>query len=165
VDAINQNTKFGPPIEEVFGLRPKIAMTVSHGDNRQICKLEFRPTQDDVVTPLAMIDELVIEIIPPSMRGKPGRANGIVCAGFCMKFGDCQDFWLAQAGQEVKVLVHRIGEERMWLAVVQFKSYQGELLRDLACNSIDHLTLVVREGRLTISGRTSSFQPAFGKIR
>jgi hypothetical protein len=127
VDAINLNTKFGPPIEEVFRLRPNIAMTVSYGDNRQICKLELRPTQDDVVIPLASIDELVIEIIPPSIRGKPGRANGIVCAGFCMKFTDYQDFWLIQAGQDVKVLPRLVGEERIWLAVVQFKSCQGEL--------------------------------------
>lgn len=76
--------------------------------------------------PVALIDELVSEIIPPSIRGKPG-GNGIVCAGFCMKFGDYQDFWLTQAGQDVKVLPRRVGEERMWLAVVQFKSCQGEL--------------------------------------
>ena len=120
VDAINLNTKFGPPIEEVFRLRPNIAMTVSYGDNRQICKLELRPTQNDVLIPLALIDELVSEIIPPSIR-KPG-ANGIVCAGLGMKFGDYQDFWLTQAGQDVKVLARRVGEERMWLAVVRFKS-------------------------------------------
>jgi hypothetical protein len=56
VDAIQLNTKYGPPIEEVFRLRPNIALTVSYGDSRQICKLELHATQDDVVIPLAVID-------------------------------------------------------------------------------------------------------------
>jgi hypothetical protein len=71
-----------------------------------------------------LIDELVNEIIPLSIRGNAGP-NSIVCLGSCMKFSDYPDFWISQAGQDVKLLPHHAGEERMWLAVVQFKSCQG----------------------------------------
>ena len=125
VDATTLNTMYGPPIEELFRLRPHIALTVSYGDNRQICKLELHPTQDDVVIPLALIDELVNEIVPPSTRGMPGQAMGVVCAGFCMRLSEYRDIWISQAGQDVRVLPRRVGEEPTWLAEVQFKSCQG----------------------------------------
>jgi len=119
VDSIQLNAKYGPPLEEVFKVRPNVALAVSYGDKRQICKLELRPVQYDGVIKLALIDELVNEIIPPGARGAVGQMNGI-CAGFCFRFAEYSDFWISQADQDVRVSQHRFGEG--WLAVIQFKA-------------------------------------------
>lgn len=35
--------KFGPPINRVFQVRPNINLSVTHGENHEICKLEAGP--------------------------------------------------------------------------------------------------------------------------
>jgi hypothetical protein len=120
VDSIQLNAKYGPPVEEVFKVRPNVALAVSYSDKRQICKLELRPVQYDGVIKLALIDELVNEIILPGARGAVGQTTGSICAGFCFRFAEYPDFWIRQADQDVTVSQHRFGEG--WFAIVQFKA-------------------------------------------
>lgn len=120
VDAIQFNAKYGPPVEEVFSVRPNVALAVSYGNKRQICKLELRPIQYDGVIKLALIDELVNEIITPLAHGAVAQMTGSVCVGFCFRFAEYSDFWISQADQDVRVSQHRFGEG--WFAVVQFKA-------------------------------------------
>jgi hypothetical protein len=122
VDSIQSNAKYGPRVEEVFKVRPNLALAVSYGDKRQICKLELRPVQYDGVIKLALIDELVNEIIPPGARGAVGLMMGSFWAGFCFRFAEYSDFWISQADQDVRVSQHHFGEG--WFAVVQFKAYR-----------------------------------------
>ena len=117
-------TKYSAPIEQEFRMRLNIALAISYSASGQMCKLELRPTQDEGVISRALIDELVDEHIPAPLRGTPGKLNAVVCAGFCMKFADYQQFSIVQADQDVKLFPHRPGEARAWLAVVQFKACQ-----------------------------------------
>ena len=117
VDSSQLNAKYGPPVEEVFKVRPNVALAVSYGDQRQICKLELHPVQFDGVIKLALIDELVKEISPP---GAAVQTTGRICAGFCFRFSESPDFWISQADQDVRVSQHHFGEG--WFAIIQFKS-------------------------------------------
>jgi hypothetical protein len=119
-DAIQFNAKYGPPVEEVFRVRPSVALAVSYGDKRQICKLELRPIQYDGVIKLALIDELVNEIIPPLAHGAVAPMTLSVCMGFCFRIAENADFLVAQADEDVSVSQHHFGEG--WFAIVQFKA-------------------------------------------
>jgi hypothetical protein len=119
-DAIQLSAKYGPPVEEVFRIRPNVALVVSYGDNRQICKLELRPMQYDGVIKLALIDELVNEIVPPGARGAVGQMTGSVCMGFCLRLAEYSEFWIYQVDQDVEVSQHHFGEG--WFAIIQFKA-------------------------------------------
>jgi hypothetical protein len=120
VDAIQYDAKYGPPVENVFRVRPNVVLAVSYGDKRQICKLELRPLQYDGVIKLALIDELVNEIIPPLAHGAVAPKTGSVCMGFCFRLTEYSDFLVVQPDQDVSVSQHNFGEG--WFAVVQFKA-------------------------------------------
>jgi hypothetical protein len=113
------NARYGPPIEELFRVRTNVALVVSYGEKRQICKLELRPLQYDGVIKLALIDELVKEIAP----GMVGQLTGIICTGLCIRSGEGQDFIIEKVDQDVEVSrKNHFGEG--WLAVIQFKGCQ-----------------------------------------
>ena len=80
----------------------------------------FRPIQYDGVIKLALIDELVNEIIPPLAHGAVAPMTLSVCMGFCFRIAENADFLVAQADEDVSVSQHHFGEG--WFAIVQFKA-------------------------------------------
>jgi hypothetical protein len=74
VDAETVGAKYGPPIEATFDVRPGITMSVSYGDKHQICKLDIRPNGNVAVIPVALIVDILDEVVPPFIRGVPLQA-------------------------------------------------------------------------------------------
>jgi hypothetical protein len=97
VDPGALRAKYGPPVEEVFTLRPEITLSVSYGDNHQLCKLELRSTKKAEAVPTALIEELLNEIIPPAVRGTPGRGF-MACTGInCWQMAEYERLSIGQA--------------------------------------------------------------------
>src|SRR5215469_15398419 len=113
-DANAMRAMYGPPIEETFSLRPGITLTATYGDSHQVCKLDIRPSRNDVAIPAALIEELVNEIVPPSIRGTPGH-RGVFCSGFCWKMTVYDKMSITQAVDDVRPNAH--DETRNSLAV------------------------------------------------
>jgi hypothetical protein len=63
--------KFGPPLNrETFTVRPGVQMIVDYSPTaNHACRLEF-PGEAVGMNPKKLIDDIVAEIVPPSMRGK-----------------------------------------------------------------------------------------------
>jgi hypothetical protein len=90
VDASTLRAKFGTPVSrEVFTVRPGIEMIVDYSlTGNHACRLELpglAPMPADAPTGVGIntkkpIDDLLVEIVPLSMRGKEG-------ASFCMSTG------------------------------------------------------------------------------
>ena len=101
VDAEVLRAKYGPAGTEVFELRPGIQLSVVYGENHQVCKLDLRPTRSASVVPAALIEELLNEIVPPSIRGTPGRQS-VACSGaHCWKMADYENINIGQAPGDV----------------------------------------------------------------
>lgn len=119
-DAIQLNAKYGPPVEEVFQVRPNIVLAVSYGPQHEICKLELRPWRFDGVIKVALIDELVNELILSWTRGAIQKMTGIVCMGLCLQFAESSEYSVEQVAQDVQISQHKFGEG--WFAVLQSKT-------------------------------------------
>ena len=72
---------YGPPLpRQTFHILPRIEMVVDFARNGHVCKIQLPPVapstepgQENVWTPKA-IDDLVLELVPPSMRvGDPKK--------------------------------------------------------------------------------------------
>jgi hypothetical protein len=122
VDALR--AKDGPPVKEVFVLRPGIALAVIYGENHQVCKLDIRQTRNaSSVIPATLIQELVDEIMPPSTRGTP-KQQFAFCAGLpCWLQAEYENFTIGQTGTDVSPTPE--SQTQSSLAVVQFKSCQA----------------------------------------
>ena len=68
-DADALRAKYGAPIEATFDVRPGITLNVVYDDKHQVCKLDLRPKGNASVIPVALIVEVLDEIVPPSARG------------------------------------------------------------------------------------------------
>ena len=76
-NASSSRSKYGAPVDrETFTVRPGIEMIVDYGPNEQVCRIQLPSGKQIVgsVPPGAItkqqIDEVLNEVIPPSMRGK-----------------------------------------------------------------------------------------------
>src|SRR5437763_11532077 len=85
VDANALRAEYGPPVEEVFVLRPGVTLSIVYGEQHQVCKLDIRAARSNAsVIPAALIEELLNEVVPPVTLGTP-KQHGVVCSGFCRK--------------------------------------------------------------------------------
>jgi len=126
VDATALSAKYGPPVEEVFSLRPGVALAVTYGENHQVCKLDIRPTRNaSSVIPASLIQQLVDELVPPSTRGTP-KQQLASCAGLpCWLQAEFENFAIGQMSSDVSPTPTPEGQRQGSLAVVQFKSCQA----------------------------------------
>ena len=125
VDATVLHAKYGPPVEEVFGLRPGIALTVTYGENHQVCKLDIHPTRNaSSAIPVSLIQQLVDELVPPSTRGKPNREFASMTGAFsAWTSAEYDGMNIGQAGNDVTP--NPEAQTQNPLAVIQFKSCQA----------------------------------------
>jgi hypothetical protein len=83
--------RYGPPISEIFLVRPGIVVTASYGKNGHFCELLISPQKP--ATPIKSADqiaktidsklltEIIDELVPESERGRGVSANfyNLVC--------------------------------------------------------------------------------------
>jgi hypothetical protein len=91
IDATTLRAKYGEPIKygapvnsEAFKVRNNITMVVNYGPSGQVCRIEVHPVGQSTVRqapPVAVtkqqLDEVLQEVVPPSMRGKEIRSGVI----------------------------------------------------------------------------------------
>jgi len=77
MDAFTLRSKYGAPLDrESFTVRPGIEMVVDYGPSKQVCRIQLPSGMRIVgtVPPGAVtkqqIDEVLDEVLPPSIRGK-----------------------------------------------------------------------------------------------
>jgi len=77
IDAYILHSKYGPPLDrETFMVRPGIEMIVDYGPSKQACKIQLPSGMNFVGTvppgsvSKKQIDEVLDEVVPPSLRGK-----------------------------------------------------------------------------------------------
>ncbi|MCU1334918.1 MAG: hypothetical protein JWO19_499 [Bryobacterales bacterium] len=76
-DAFSLQSKYGVPLHrERFTVRPGIEMIVDYGLSKQVCRIQL-PSGSQIVGILSSgvitkqeIDEVLNEVVPPSIRGK-----------------------------------------------------------------------------------------------
>jgi hypothetical protein len=76
MDTTTLRAKYGEPIaRETFQVRPYIEAVVNYGTGHQVCKIDL-PPGSYVNPPHGAsnhdVDEVIDEMVPPSMRGKGG---------------------------------------------------------------------------------------------
>jgi hypothetical protein len=85
IDTVHLRSKYGAPLDrETFTVRPGIEMVVDYGPSKQVCRVQLPSGRQIVgdVPPGAItkqqIDEVLNEVVPPSLRGKElgGMATG-----------------------------------------------------------------------------------------
>ena len=113
---------YGPPVEEVFTIRPGITVTVAYGDNQQVCKLDIRPNRNASVISATLIQQVVDEIVPPFSRGNPGRQSFSCAGASCWKMAEYEKFSIGQAAGDVTP--NPDSQTQNSLGTVQFKSCQ-----------------------------------------
>jgi hypothetical protein len=77
IDASSLRSKYGAPLDrETFMVRPGIEMVVDYGSGKQVCQIEL-PSGDRIVGSVPagvvtkqQVDEVLNEVVPPSVRGK-----------------------------------------------------------------------------------------------
>jgi hypothetical protein len=119
VDADVLRAKYGPPVTEIFDLRPGIKLSVIYGEKHQVCTLEIRPTPNASVIPAALVEEIVNEVIPPFTRGAL-KNQGTICLGSCWNFTQYENLTVDQTANDVTP--NPDAPVQNWLAVVQMKS-------------------------------------------
>ena len=102
VDATALSAKYGPPVEQVFSLRPGVVLAVTYGENHQVCKLDIRPTRNaSSVIPASLIQQLVDELVPPSTRGTPNPE-------FASMYGCVTPAWTQRRVRRTSLSVKRV---------------------------------------------------------
>ena len=83
LDASALREKYGEPFaRETFQVRPDLEMIVNYGPGRKVCTIEIpRSTSNQ------QLDELIDELVPPSVRGEKALGPHIVATGggHCMR--------------------------------------------------------------------------------
>jgi|SRR5665213_1669882 len=85
IDTFNLRSKYGAPLDrETFTVRPGIEMVVDYGPSKQVCRIQL-PSGVQIVGEVPpsvitkqQIDEVLNEVVPPSLRGK--ELNGMAMA-------------------------------------------------------------------------------------
>ena len=94
IDATTLRAKYGDPINygkrvnsETFKVRNNITMVVNYGPSGQACRIEVHPAGQPTVRQAPpnigtkqQLDEVLQEVVPPSMRGKEIR-SGVIQMG------------------------------------------------------------------------------------
>ena len=93
IDATTLRAKYGDPVNygkrvnsETFKVRNNIEIVVQYGPSGQVCRIELPPGQSIVGqvapdgTTKQQVDEVLQEVVPPSMRGKEIR-SGVIYVG------------------------------------------------------------------------------------
>ena len=120
IDANTLSAKYGPPVEQVFGLRSGMTLTVTYGANQEICTLDIRPTRNSPTIPATLVDEIVNEIVPLFTRG-PQKQQVASCAGaICWKVTDYEKLQIGQAAGDV--IQSPDSQAHNPIAVIQLKS-------------------------------------------
>jgi hypothetical protein len=130
VDSGTLPARYGPPAEEVFDVRLGVAMAVTYGDNHQACKIDIRPTRKASAIPVALIEQLVDEILAPVIRGTLKGRSG-TCDGGCWMTTEYDNLRIGQErGNPARddgggtVTPNPDATKQSSLAVIQFKSCQ-----------------------------------------
>jgi hypothetical protein len=86
LDSFVLHSKYGAPLDrETFTVRPGIEMVVDYGTGKQVCRIQL-PSGMHVGTAPAgaitkqQIDEVINEVVPPSIRGKEVN-RGVMTTG------------------------------------------------------------------------------------
>src|SRR5580692_7611061 len=95
IDASSLRSKYGPPLDrETFIVRPGIEMVVDYGSSRQVCQIKL-PSGDRMVgsVPAGVItkqqlNEVLDEVVPPSVRGKEVNRGLIYTGAPMLSFTD-----------------------------------------------------------------------------
>jgi hypothetical protein len=77
LDSFVLHSKYGTPLDrETFTVRPGIEMVVDYGTGKQVCRIQL-PSGMQIVGTVPVgaitkqqIDEVLSEVVPPSIRGK-----------------------------------------------------------------------------------------------
>jgi len=94
ISASSLENKYGAPLDrETFMLRMDIAMAVDYGPNKHVCKIQF-PSEIDIRRPVLpgvlskqQLDELLDEVMTPSIRGKElTRRQGISSTDYSIEY-------------------------------------------------------------------------------
>jgi hypothetical protein len=87
MDAVALRSRYGAPLDrETFLIRPGIEMVVDYGPSKQVCRIQLPSGRKIVgtVPPGAItkqqIDDVLNEVVPPSIRGKEMN-RGVVATG------------------------------------------------------------------------------------
>jgi hypothetical protein len=74
MDTSTLRAKYGEPLaRETFQVRPNIEAVVNYGTGHQVCKIDLPPGSYVKLPGFASaqdVDQVIDELIPPSMRGK-----------------------------------------------------------------------------------------------
>ncbi len=70
IDSYQLRAKYGPPLDrETFTISPGFQIIVDYGTDRQVCRLEV-PANQPGVGSQKQVDDVLMELVPMSMRGK-----------------------------------------------------------------------------------------------
>jgi hypothetical protein len=70
IDSYQLRAKYGPPLaRETFTISPGFQIIVDYGPDQQACRLELPLDQPGVGSP-KQVDDILLELVPMSMRGK-----------------------------------------------------------------------------------------------
>ncbi len=79
-DASTLREKYGEPlVRETFQVRPNLEMVVNYGPGRRVCRIELPHT-----TTKQQLDEVIDELVPPSVRGEETGRNLWIFGGYSM---------------------------------------------------------------------------------
>jgi len=114
--------KYGPPAEEVFDIRRDLTLALLYSENGRVCKMELRPARNtSSVIPATLVQELVDEVLPPSIRGTPKREFGsITGAESFSKWAEYEGGTISQTGSDTRPTPQ--GRPLNPLAVIQHKT-------------------------------------------
>jgi hypothetical protein len=97
LDVAALRAKYGEPLpRETFQVRHDLEMAVYYGLARQVCRIELRYTVGK-----QEVDEVIEELVPPSIRGKEIRRGLKIIGGFSVSYVVYEDviIWDSQSGR------------------------------------------------------------------
>jgi hypothetical protein len=107
IDAASLRSKYGPPLErETFTVRPGIEMIVDYGPNKQVCRIQlpsgeqYGGTVPENAITKQRIDEVLNEVIPPSVRGKE-KGKGSASFGVTILFTEYENVMISEPESDV----------------------------------------------------------------
>src|ERR1700730_7648769 len=105
MDTTTLRAKYGEPIaRETFQVRPNIEAVVNYGTGHQVCKIELPPgSYMNIVGEIPphfatkqQVDEVVDELVPPSVRGKEINKGAMSAGRIAVYFTDYENVNIAE---------------------------------------------------------------------
>ncbi|HLJ50463.1 MAG TPA: hypothetical protein VKU01_30835 [Bryobacteraceae bacterium] len=78
VDLSRLHALYGEPVREMFAATPDVRVVVSYAASRNANSLEITPAKQDSFIPDDVLDRILDQMIPPSMRGVMGQYGELV---------------------------------------------------------------------------------------